>query len=86
MDEQISMDNALSEMLKSISYMVQQSLRQTTQIFSGRITADNGDGTWNIQYNGETHPIRPYGNITPSVNQYVKVFIPQGNQALSFFM
>ena len=58
----------------------------TTKIYDGVIVSNNGDGRWNIRYNGEVHPVRSYGNANPSVDQMVKVFVPQGNQNLAWFL
>lgn len=84
MDNQAEL--TIDEMLRSIQYMINNAIKNTTQIYSGLIVSNNNDGRWNIKYNGETHPVKPYGNITPSVGQNVKVIIPQGNQAIAFFI
>ena len=78
-------EQAVTELLKGISYMLELLLNDTTKIYNGQVISNNNDGRWNIRYNGELHPIRPYGANLPSVGQVVKVFIPQGNQALSWF-
>lgn len=80
-------NDALEEMIKSIIFLVQDNLKQnTTKIYSGIILSNNNDGRWNIQYNGETHPVKPYNVSNPTVGSMVKVIIPQGNQAISFFI
>lgn len=84
--EHSNMDLALDEVLKSVDYMIKSALSKTTKIYDGLIISNNNDGRWNIQYNGEVHAVKPYGSITPAVGNLVKVFIPQGNQAISFFM
>lgn len=58
----------------------------TTKIYEGIIVSNNNDGRWNIRYNGEVHPVRSYGNASPAVDQMVKVFVPQGNQSLAWFL
>ena len=58
----------------------------TTKIYDGVIVSNNGDGRWNIRYNGEVHSVRSYGNANPTVDQMVKVFVPQGNQNLAWFI
>ena len=58
----------------------------TTKIYDGIIVSNNNDGRWNIRYNGEVHPVRSYGNASPAVDQMVKVFVPQGNQSLAWFL
>lgn len=86
MSNQNSMELAINELLKSIKYMIQKELSYTTKIYDGIIVSNNNDGRWNIQYNGEIHPVKPYNNSNPLVGNMVKVIIPQGNQALSFFI
>ena len=71
--------------LKSINYMIKTKFLKTTKIYEGIVLSENNNGTWNIKYNGEIHAIKPYGTNAPVINSLVKVFIPQGNQALSFF-
>lgn len=79
-------DIAINEILKTVDYMINKKINQTTKIYTGIILSNNNDGKWNIQYNGEIHSIAPYGNTVPTVGTMVKVFIPQGNQALAFFI
>lgn len=76
---------AIEQMLKGTSYLVELAMQNTTKVYDGLVKSDNGDGRWNIEYNGELHPIRPYGTMLPKIGQIVKVFLPQGNQALSWF-
>lgn len=86
MSRQDELDGAINEILKSVKHMITASYKQSTQVYEGIIISNNNDGRWNIQYNGETHPIKPYGSIVPSVGLNVKVIIPQGNQAIAFFI
>ena len=86
MENQSSMDSAIEVLIKSFDYMLNMALSKTTKIYEGIILSNNNDGRWNIQYNGETHPVKPYGSIIPSVGMNVKVIIPQGNQAIAFFI
>lgn len=86
MNNQAMVDTMIQEILKSINYMLNSSLDKTTKIYNGIIVSNNNDGRWNIQYNGETHPVKPYNISSPEVGTVVKVFIPQNNQALAFFM
>ena len=79
--------DASGSIIKGSWYAVDMAVRKyTTKIYDGVSVSNNNDGRWNIQYNGETHPIKPYGSISPTVDMKVKVFIPQGNQNLAFFM
>lgn len=79
-------DTAVSEMLKSIQYLIDESMRKyATKCYSGLITQKISDNTWKVNYNGESHELSPYGNITPTVGKTVRVIVPQGNQSLAFF-
>lgn len=79
------MDSAIEQLLKSIDFMIKSALKETTKIYNGFVVSNNNDGRWNVQYNGETHPIQAYGAAVPTVGMIVKVIVPQGNQALSWF-
>lgn len=65
--------------------MIQTAFKQTTHIYDGIVLSNNNDGRWNVQYNGEIHPVKAYGSAIPVAGSMVKVLIPQGNQALSWF-
>ena len=79
------MDSAIEQLLKSIDFMIKSALKETTKIYNGFVVSNNNDGRWNVKYNGETHPIQAYGAAVPMVGMIVKVIVPQGNQALSWF-
>lgn len=76
----------VNEILRSVQFLVDELLKQTTKIYDGLITEANNDGSWNIRYNGESHTLKPYGSIVPVVGAVVKVVVPQGNQNLAYFM
>lgn len=78
--------NAIKEILKGVAYLLAESAKQNTQCYDGIIIGDNGNGRWNVQYNGETHSLKPYGSIVPSIGSMVKVIIPQGNTSVAFFI
>ena len=84
-EDQKNMDSAIEQLLKSIDFMIKSALKNTTKIYNGFVVSNNNDGRWNIQYNGEIHPIQAYGASVPTVGMIVKVIVPQGNQALSWF-
>ena len=84
-ENQKNMDSAIEQLLKSIDFMIKSALKETTKIYNGFVVSNNNDGRWNVQYNGETHPIQAYGAAVPMVGMIVKVIVPQGNQALSWF-
>lgn len=84
MNQNQNFDKVIEELIKGFSYIV-KSLKTSTQIYDGIVISNNNDGRWNIKYNGETHAVKLYGSKLPSVNSMVKVFVPQGNQNLSWF-
>lgn len=86
MNKQNNMDSAIKEILKSLNYLIKSSLKKTTQVYEGVVISAEDNGKWNVQYNGEIHGIKAYGNITPSIGKIVKVIVPQGNQAIAFFI
>lgn len=77
--------DAVTQILKSVQYMINRALTKTTKCYDGIILSQASSDKWNIQYNGETHPVKLYGSGTPSLGQMVKVIVPQGNQALAWF-
>ena len=76
----------IKEMLKSFGFLMKIFSNQTTKIYDGLIIGENSNGSWNVRYNGEVHALTAYGTIAPTVGKMVKVFIPQGNQNLAYFM
>lgn len=78
-------EKAANEIIRSFDYMVKL-LQKATLNYDGFIISSNIDGTWNVRYNGEVHAIPSYGSIRPAVNMMVKVFVPQGNQNLAYFI
>ena len=78
--------SAIKEILKGVAYLLAESAKQNTQCYDGIIIEDNGNGKWNVQYNGETHSHKPYGSIVPAIGKMVKVIIPQGNTSVAFFI
>lgn len=66
--------------------MIKDAIKNTSKMYTGIIVSNNNDGRWNIKYNGEIHPIIPHRLASPSVGQMVTIFVPQGNQAVAFFM
>ena len=77
---------AIEQIIRGMTYMVNDTINNNmTKVYDGIVISNNNDGRWNVKYNGETHPVKPYGPIIPNVNAIVKVIVPQGNQALSWF-
>lgn len=77
---------AIEQIIRGMTYMVNDTINNNmTKVYDGIVISNNNDGRWNVKYNGETHPVKPYGSIIPNVNAIVKVIVPQGNQALSWF-
>ena len=79
--------DAIKEMLKSFSYLTDEALKKTTKSYDGIVLSpsDTDPKKWNIQYNGEIHCIKIYGEGTPEINDTVKVIVPQGNANLTYF-
>lgn len=77
---------AVKEMLKSFAYLLDEALKKTTKTYEGIVLSATSDSRkWNVKYNNEIHAVKIYGQGTPTVNMMVKVFVPQGNQALAWF-
>lgn len=79
-------DATIDEILRSVNYMIQEAINNTTKIYKGIVVSNNNDGKWNIQYNGKIHPTISYRSSNPSIGQIVMVFIPQGNESVAFFI
>lgn len=78
---------AIKEMLKSFAYLLDEAMKKTTKIYDGVVVSTTTiPNKWNIKYNNEVHAVKLYGGGDPSINSIVKVFIPQGNQSLAWFM
>lgn len=77
---------AIKEILKGIKYIVDKEVSKTTKCYDGIIKLQE-ENKWYVQFNGETHCIPHYGEIsTPAVGKMVKVIIPQNNVSLAFFI
>lgn len=80
-------DKAINELLEGISYLIDKALsKRGTQIYTGRLISQVDNSTWNVMYNGREYPVKYYGKDTLTENQIVKIFVPQGNQSIAFFM
>lgn len=76
---------AVNQIARSVEYMLDQKEMNGTKIYSGLIVSLN-DNIASIKINGKNFTIEQYGNFVHSVNDVVKVFVPQGNMNLAFFM
>ena len=83
---QESYKGAVEEMLKGIAYLLEDVAKHTTQCYDGIIVKQANGGKWTVQFNGEKHDLKPYGNVAPTINRMVKVIIPQGNMSVAFFI
>lgn len=72
-------------LISSFSYMMNESQKINTQIYNGLIT-NIADNVYTVQVNGNKYTLPQYGEFTHAVNQVVKVFVPQGNMNLAFFI
>lgn len=76
---------AVEQIARSFDYMLEQKDNASTKIFNGILIQLNDDlGT--VKINGKQYIIPQYGNFQHSVNTTVKVFVPQGNMNLAFFI
>lgn len=81
-----SYQRAIKEMIKSVQYMIQEAVAKTTKCYDGLIVGQTENGQWQVKFNGETHVMKSYGSIVPSVGSIVKVIVPQGNMSIAFFI
>lgn len=75
--------NAVREILRGVQYMIEEAtMKSQTQIYNG-IYIGNGE----VQLNGKVYTLPQYGNIsTPTNGAVVKVFVPNGNMSMAFFI
>lgn len=76
---------AVQAMLEGFNLLLKESINNTTKIYDGFVIGQNGTN-WNVRYNGQVHSIKQYGDNQVKVGKIVKVFIPQGNANLTFFI
>ena len=77
--------NVKDELIDSILYLIDKS-DKSTKIYNGLITQANSDGTYEVQVNGKVFVLSKYSSNTVAVNSLVKVFVPQNNMSMAFFM
>lgn len=76
---------AVQAMLEGFNLLLKEAINNTTKIYDGFVIGQNGTN-WNVRYNGQVHSIKQYGDNQVKVGKIVKVFIPQGNANLTFFI
>lgn len=76
---------AVQAMLEGFNLLLKEAINNTTKIYDGFVIGQNGTN-WNVRYNGQIHSIKQYGDNQVKVGKIVKVFIPQGNANLTFFI
>lgn len=86
--ENETMQKALDEILRGVQYLIDQAIKENTfRGYNGIITSSASIGdTWNVIVNGKSYILPHYGSNTPVVGQTVKVFVPQGNMNLAYFI
>lgn len=72
--------------IKIIAESYSEANSSNTKIYDGLVIAINSDDTYKIRVNGKEYNFNKYGNNTISVNQIVKVFIPQNIMNMAFIM
>lgn len=85
MDETKEVSKALYDAIVYIAENLQQ-VGYAPRITDVLVTANNGDGTYQIKYNGKTYNVPLYGNNVITVNLTAKLFIPNDNMSLAFIM
>ncbi|HAU87632.1 MAG TPA: hypothetical protein DCW90_19715 [Lachnospiraceae bacterium] len=76
---------AIDVMLSGFNAMLKEAINNTTKIYDGFVVGQDGVN-WKVQYNGKVHSIKHYGDNQVKAGKTVKVFIPQGNANLTFFI
>lgn len=71
----------VDEIARSVAYMLQQQSLGNTQIYNGILINFNS-----VKVNDKVYSLSQYGGLTHQINDVVKVFIPQGNMNLAFFI
>lgn len=85
-DNRENFQQAINSMLQGIQYIVEKAKQENTQIYSGILLSLNGNvGT--VQVNGRQYSMPFVGSIpTITTSLPVKIFVPQGNMNLAFFV
>ena len=78
-------EEAGKALISGISYMMDEAQKINSQIYNGIIVSKSGN-SYTIKINGNDYNIPLYGEFTHNVNDVVKVFVPQGNMNLAFFI
>lgn len=76
---------AVQAMLEGFNLLLKEAISNTTKIYDGFVVSQNGTN-WNVRYNGQIHSIKQYGDNQVKTGKIVKVFVPQGNANLTFFI
>lgn len=76
---------ATESIVNAIKYMIDEQLSHVTQIYNGVIIS-NSTRSADVTVNGKSYTLPKYGTISYSKGDVVKVFVPQGNMNLAFFM
>lgn len=82
-------NDAINALLKGIKILIDEYTKNTTKIYTGRVTATTSTGTpWlcNVEVNGKTYNLPVYGGRSIYPPAIVKVFVPQGNMNVAFIM
>lgn len=76
---------AVESITNSVQYMIAQTTKNMTQIYNGIVVSVNNNN-YTISVNGQEYIIKQYGNLIHVAGDVVKVFIPQGNMNIAFFI
>ena len=72
---------AATQIARGMEYMLEQKGLSATQIYNGTLLSSG-----EVRVNGKDYSIPQYGEFTHDVNTTVKVFVPQGNMSMAFYI
>lgn len=75
------------EIVEAVQILIDNSIKKTTNINGGIVTAINDDGRYNVQIRGKTNCLPAYPkNANISVGDNVFVMVPQGENSQGFIL
>ena len=79
--------DALSQIIRGVKYIIQTSLNSVTKNYNGVLIKPSiKEGYYIVEFNGEKHDIPQYGTGSVETGKIVKVFVPENNMSLAYFI
>ncbi len=78
-------NNASENIINAIHIIAKKYSEKQTKIYTGLVVGIDGN-KYNVSVNGKTYLLPKYGDNVITLNQVVKVFIPQNNMSQAFVM